>query len=275
MKTISLLIFSMILACGGGGNNDTSAIESYEYDDAGVFNESIDMTTPAVKSATETAAEIEQKIIKTGYLDFETKDLEKTHANLTALTKQYGGMITSDQAGKDYRSVYKRVTVRVPSQHFNDLVAGVSKGVAFFDRREISQKDVTEEFVDLEARLNAKKELENRYLELLSKAKNVKEMLEIERELSNIREEIEAKQGRLKYLQNQVSMSTLYCYFYTSEVESGVTVSYGSKMANAFKSGWQGVSVFFLGILTLWPLFVFIGIVILGLRFIIKKNKKS
>lgn len=272
MKTISLFVFSMILACGGGSNN--AVVESYKYEGEIMADDvyAPPLEEPLIKDTKN--EKITQQIIKTGHLNFETSDLEKTHHIISSLTQKYGGAITNDQSGKDYRSIYRRVTLRVPSQHFDAVVEGISQGVAFFDRKEISQRDVTEEFVDLEARLKAKKELEKRYLELLSKAKNVKEMLEIERELSTIREEIEAKQGRLTYLQSQVSMSTLHCSFYKTEVESGITVSYGTKMGNALKSGWQGVSVFFLGILTLWPLFVFVLMIILLVRFIIKKTKK-
>ena len=132
-----------------------------------------------------------------------------------------------------------------------------------------------EEFVDLQARLKAKRTLEDRYLELLKKANNVKEMLEIERELSNIREEIEAKQGRLQYLENKVSMSTVNIEFYKTTAETGITQSYGQKMKNALQGGWNGISVFFLGILYLWPLFLVAIIVVIILRIFLKRRKKN
>ena len=166
------------------------------------------------------------------------------------------------------------MTVRVPTENFQAFINAVSEGVEYFDQRDISRQDVTEEFIDLEARLKAKRELENRYLELLSKAKNVKEMLEIERELSNIREEIEAKQGRLNYLQDRVSVSTITLEFYKYTAESGVTVSYGQKIKNALKGGWNGVSVFFLGLLYLWPLFILIIVVLVAVRWFFKRRKK-
>ncbi|HBY70057.1 MAG TPA: DUF4349 domain-containing protein, partial [Flavobacteriaceae bacterium] len=61
---------------------------------------------------------------------------------------------------------------------------------------------------------------------------------------------------RLKYLQNRVSVSTINLKFYKYTAESGVTVSYGQKIKNALQGGWNGVSVFFLGLLYLWPLFI-------------------
>ena len=167
------------------------------------------------------------------------------------------------------------MVIRVPSENFQSFINGVSEGVSYFDQNEITRQDVSEEFVDLEARLKAKRELEKRYLELLKQAKNVKEMLEIERELSKIREEIEAKQGRLQFLQNRVSMSTVNIDFYTLTAETGVTQSYGQKMINSLKGGWDGISMFFLGILYIWPLFVLILIAIFVIRKLLKRNKKK
>ena len=108
----------------------------------------------------------------------------------------------------------------------------------------------------------------------MDKAKTVKEILEIERELSNIREEIEAKQGRLKYLQNKVSLSTINIEFYKLTSSAPVATSYGTKMWNAVKGGFDGISIFFLGILYVWPLIVIVGIGIFLLRRWLKKSKK-
>lgn len=182
----------------------------------------------------------------------------------------------SDNSGKDYNRIYKNLIVRVPTENFQKFLNDISEGVDYFDERNISQQDVSEEFIDLEARLNAKRVLEDRYLELLKKANNVKEMLEIERELSNIREEIEAKQGRLQFLQNQVSMSTVSIDFYKTTAETGITQSYGQKMKNAFQRGWNGISVFFLGILYIWPLLLIAIIIVIFLRIFLKnRNPKN
>lgn len=85
-----------------------------------------------------------------------------------------------------------------------------------------------------------------------------------------VREEIEAKQGQLNYMQNRIAMSTLEVSFYKQTTETGVTASYGSKMWNAVKGGVSWIPGFFLGVLYLWPLFV-IG----GLTFYIVRRRKS
>ena len=201
--------------------------------------------------------------------------LKKPTKKLFNLLRQYKGLVQSDNSGKDYNRIYKNLIVRVPTENFQQFIEGISEGVDYFDHREISRQDVSEEFVDLEARLKAKRVLEERYLELLKKANKVEEMLQIERELSNIREEIEAKQGRLQFLQNQVSMSTVNIEFYKTTAETGITQSYGQKMKNAFQGGWNGISVFFLGILYLWPLFLIALIIVVVLRIFLKNRKKK
>lgn len=218
--------------------------------------------------------QVEQKIIKTGNLRFETQELEKTRTRIVAAVKKAGGYIQSDNSGKNYNSHYQNLTIRVPSQQFDTVFTEIGEGVAYFDEKTISQKDVTEEFVDIQARLKAKRALEDRYLALLVKAKNVQEMLSIERELANIREEIESREGRLKYLQSQVSESTIHISIYKTTVETGVTISYGTKILNALKGGWNGVSVFFLGLLHLWPFLILVGAGVFFMRRYIRKKKK-
>ncbi|MBZ0328571.1 MAG: DUF4349 domain-containing protein [Altibacter sp.] len=278
MKFISALLFLFFLACGGptgdSGNFDIAESKSADYEES-EFDDVVEQSLVRSEVISERVEIQEQKIIKTANLVFETQNPEETHKKILQLAQQHKGIVQNDNSGKGYNRIFRNVIIRVPTESFQKFIDGVSEGVDYFDQRDISRQDVTEEFVDLEARLKAKRELEKRYLELLSQAKNVKEMLEIERELSTIREEIEARQGRLKYLESRVSMSTISIEFYKLTSETGITQSYGQKMKNALKGGWDGISVFFLGLLYLWPLFLLIGIGILILRRYLKRRKRN
>lgn len=269
MKIVSLLLFVFMMACSQGSSN-----KSYEGGSS-MSDLEIAEEIPTAQQLTPPPPPLnkEQKIIKTARLAFETKDVEATHKKILQLASQHKGLVQNDNSGKDYNRIYKNMTVRIPTENFQQFIDGISEGVAYFDQKDISRQDVSEEFVDLEARLKAKRVLEERYLELLKKANKVEEMLQIERELSTIREEIEAKQGRLQYLQSQVSMSTVNIEFYKTTAETGITQSYGQKMKNALQGGWNGISVFFLGILYLWPLFLVAIIVVIILRIFLKKRK--
>lgn len=218
---------------------------------------------------------IEAKIIKEGNIRFETNDLQATYKKIIDAVKKQKATIQNDVEGKDELSLFRNMVIRVPSQNFDVFVNDISNGVTYFDRKEISSKDVTEEFIDVEARLKAKKVLEARYFELLQKANKVSEMIEIETQLATIREEIDAKEGQLRYMKSRISMSTISLEFYKTQAEeSGATVSFFSKFWNAIVSGFNGISSFFIGIVQLWPfILIFVSGFYIFRKRIRNKNK--
>ena len=115
--------------------------------------------------------------------------------------------------------------------------------------------------------------LENRYFELLKKANKVSEMIEIETQLASIREEIDAKEGQLRYLKSRIAMSTITIQFYKNLASgSSATTSFGGKFWNAIVSGFNSISSFFILVIQLWP-FILIFVVIF--YFIRRKNKSK
>lgn len=223
----------------------------------------------------ENTVAIDQKIIKEGNLRFETADLNATYQQIIKNTTESGGTIQNDIEGKDYGTVFRKLIIRIPSQNFDVFLERISKGITYFDNKEITAEDVTAQYIDINARLKAKKTLENRYLELLKKANKVSEMLEIETQLSAIREEIEAKQGELNYLQNRISQSTITIEFYKNVApETGANVSYGSKIVNAMTSGFNALSALFIWLLSIWPFVIIVSIIIYFIKTKIK-NKKT
>lgn len=218
---------------------------------------------------------IETKIIKSGNLRFQSDDLEETYSQIQVAVKKYNALIKNDsQTNSDY-ALSRTINLRIPNQHFDAFIAEISKGVKYFDQKDISSQDVTEEYIDVASRIKTKKVLEARYLELLKKANKVSEMLEIEGQLSEIREEIEAKEGRLRYLQNKVSMSTLDIEFYKPVAQgSKATVSYGGRIGNAIVSGFNGISNFFIGLIENWPVIITLVVLIFLIRKRFKRKNK-
>jgi hypothetical protein len=230
--------------------------------------------TSAVPGESPVQSIVDSKIIREGNLRFETSDLDETYSRIIAAVRKHKGTIEKDASGKDYESLFRNITVRVPSSKFEALVSDISKGVGYFDQKEISARDVTEEFIDVSARLNAKKQLEDRYLQLLNKATKVSEILEIEKQLSVVREEIESKEGQLKYLQSRVAMSTLSVEFYKkTALEGGMTMSYGAKAWNAIISGFNAFSGFLISLLYIWPFIAILAVLFFIFRNRIRKRK--
>lgn len=218
----------------------------------------------------------EQKIIKNANLVFESPDLDKTAASVQNLVKKYKATVQDDkQENNDYR-LSRNITIRIPSVNFEPFLFDLGKGVDYFEHKEISAQDVTEEFIDVDARVKAKKVLESRYLELLKKANKVSEMLEIEKKLSGIREEIEAQEGTLKYIQNRVAMSTINITFYKEQAQ-GTTArqSYGSKLWTSLGTGFNSLSSFLLELVNIWPFILIFVIAIVLIRKRIKRKRKQ
>lgn len=217
-----------------------------------------------------------QKIIRTADLMFESADMAATAKKIKTSAAKYSAQAQSDSENNNDGSVSRTLTLRVPSKNFDALISDIANGVSYFDRREISAQDVTEEYIDVEARIKAKKSLEARYLELLKRANKVSEMLEIEKQLAEIREEIEVQEGHLRYMQSRIAMSTVTVTFYKEAAhEAGATVSYFSKIGNAIASGFNTLSTLFIGLVYLWPFIVIfvIAFVIVRRRIRKKKNK--
>ena len=104
---------------------------------------------------------------------------------------------------------------------------------------------------------------------LLTQAKTVQEILSIEKQIGELRTEIESIEGRLKYLQNRISYSTLTVTFYQ---EISTPVGFSSKFKEGLKNGWNGFVWFLVGLINIWP-FLLVLLVIFGLIIYRKKRK--
>lgn len=219
---------------------------------------------------------IQQKIIRSATLKFQCDDLKQTNDRIIASVKKFGGYLQNDSESNDYSAVRRTLQLRVPSKNFDAFLAEVASGVNYFDEKNISSEDVTDEYIDNDSRIKTQKALEARYLELLKKANKVSEMLEIEQKLSEIREQIESKQARLNYLQTQVDMSLFSIEFYKNVPQGeNASVSFGSKIWNALKTGVNGLLDFFVGLLEMWPFILILVALILFFRKRWRRRQKN
>ncbi len=217
---------------------------------------------------------VTRKLIKEGTFSFETNDLSATRKNIDSAILRFGGYLSKDQSNTYGNRVEQTLVVRVPADRFDSLVAAISQGVSAFDEKEIRVKDVTEEFVDVSARLTARKELEARYISLLKQAKTVTEILEIEEQLGEVREKIETMEGRLRFLKDRVGYSTLLLKFYQTTTYTK-ELGFGSRLAEGFSDGWDGLKGFFIGLVTVWPLWLIAGLLFWGIRRVRRSLRKK
>lgn len=249
MKNAFLILSSLlVLACNNHPDYATSEIET--------------VNAPAINDINydenNTNSETERKLIKEGYITFESDDIAQSSQQIIQAVKQFGGYVSSQEESKAVNYYSNTIVVRINADRFDDFLAKATENVSQFTSKNINIKDVTEEFVDIEARLNTKKALELRYLDLLKKATSVTDILSIEQQIGNLRADIESIEGRLNYLKNQVAISTL-TFRITQKNEEAKSFGYDFK--NAFGEGWQNLLSFFIFLLKLWP-FVLIAIII-------------
>lgn len=270
------ILFCCLILLAGFGCRKNAAEKSANFEAveaSPVKDENVSL--PANPKDNEIAIIPEQRIIREANLRFPTANLEETHDRISTAVKKYNGLIQNDIQGTENAATYRSLIVRVPSQDFDAFLKEISRGVGYFESKEISSEDVSEEYVDVDSRIKTKKALEDRYLELLKKANSVTQMLEVEKQLSEIREEIESRQARLQYLKLHVAMSTFTVYFYkTTANGQGATVSYGAKIGNALKSGINALSNFFIWLLEVWPFILILVALIFLFRKKFRKRKK-
>ncbi|EHQ42896.1 Uncharacterised protein [Myroides odoratus] len=213
---------------------------------------------------------VERKIIKEGSIRFETANAAATRKQITAALATYKGYLAQDQS-ETYasQSVYT-LTLRIPAENFEKLLTEITTAAQKVDNQDIKALDVTEEFIDVESRIQTKKELENRYKALLSKANKVEEILAIEKEIEALRSDIESYEGRLNYLKSSIAYSTLTAVFYEKQT---TTTTFGSEFSTAIGEGWDNLVSFTLGLFYIWPFILILLAILFFVRRKIKRRK--
>jgi len=217
-------------------------------------------------AAGDISPEIIRKVIYRSTLHFQVASLKEGTRKIKALVKNHDGYIVSSSEDNATYRLNARMVIRVETSRLDSLMEAIAGIASFVAEKTMQTEDVTEEYIDIETRLKNKREVENRYRELLSQAKTIKDILEVEENLRVIREEIESRQGRLNYLQNQVAYSTLTIdYYEVIERPSDIPgQSFLSKLKESLEDGWQGFVTFLLFLLRLWPFLILLtaGIVL-------------
>jgi hypothetical protein len=218
--------------------------------EGGSVKERAMMAPPAKQETFVNSKTVERKLIKSGMIEFSTKSVSDMRKEIDKLTKEFNAYISSDNQQKIDGKIEHEQVIRVPAGRFDAFVKVVEELGDQIEFRNVGTEDVTEEYIDVEARLKTKKELEIRYHQLLTRANNVKEMLAVEEQISNVRSEIESMQGRINFLSDQVGYSTLTVKYY--QVTS-TQFGFGSRAIGSFVTGWRGLLTFLIGIISAWP----------------------
>lgn len=254
----------------GGGNEKEAAKPQSKARSA--KNEGVDVTKPIKEVKKKNAS----KIIKNGDIKYRVENYDESYSKVVDIVNQYEAYISNENAVKSNYSLYNQIEIRCDADKFDNLINDLMKLAIYVDFKKISAEDVTAQFVDMQARLKAKNEVEGRLKSILQKAHTIQEILEVEKELKYIREEIETIEGRLKYLSDRVAYSTIKLHIYENvEFQSAPEKGFGYKFVKAINAGWQGLQMFIIGIFYLWPLWLILGGVLWLILKLVKRGKKK
>jgi hypothetical protein len=154
----------------------------------------------------------ERAIIRTGTVAVEVDDYESAQSDLTSTVEGYGGYVSDSR--QDRRQIGNETWVRgelvlrVPSENF-DVLVNDTRGLGEVQTVEVNSRDVTDQLVDIEARLENLRAERDRLRELYDQANTTEDVLAVQRELSDVQGEIERLEARQQSLENQVAYSTL------------------------------------------------------------------
>lgn len=160
------------------------------------------------------AEAMDRKILRDATLTLEVGAPAEAQRKITSIAESLGGfVVTSEsklqQIGDAKQELEVNLVIRVPATQFGAAMEQIRSTGSRVIQEKMTGQDVTEEFIDLEARLKTQKALESQFLEIMKQANKVADALEVQRQIAEVRTEIEKLEGRKRFLENRASLSTI------------------------------------------------------------------
>lgn len=272
MKRISILVLSLLLlgsSCGAKREAATSTSELSEtmVEEAPVAPAAdaaqVRYTPPVVAadgpgSAIPIPTATPRLLIYHADVRLKVESLAQAAPRLDSLVRRSGGYLSASAETREDGEWRQEMTIRVPPGRFSGLLAAVGR-LGTVENKKITTDDVTAEHADVAARLRTKRAVEQRYVALLAKAAKIKDILDIEEKIGQVREEIESTESRLKTLNDEVAYSTITitCYQVLPQATPDApVVSFGSRLLESVYDGWGILTSLVIGAVAIWPLWL-------------------
>ena len=205
----------------------------------------------------------DKKIIKTADIELKLDDYKKFNSTIHASLKQFGAYVAAEKQTENDLRIENSLTVKVPVDQFDALVNSFTGDGIKLMAKNVSTEDVTGEVVDTKARLQAKMAVREKYLELLKQAKNMNDILQVQGQINDIQENIEAANGRIEYLQHASAYSTIklnYYQYLNGRTADDLKPDFFTKMTRAFSTGTSFLIGLLLFCVSIWP-FIIAGLI--------------
>jgi len=179
--------------------------------------------------SSEAAEAADRKIIRNAEITIEVLSTTDAQHQVTSIAETHGGFIvTSESKQREssdpaQRTLDIKLVVRVPSNQFGRAFDEIKKLAGNTPSENVTSQDVTEDFIDLEARIKTQKALEVQFLEIMRQANKISDALEVQRQIAEVRTDIEKLEGRKRFLENRSSLSTINVNIQTPKPVIAVT----------------------------------------------------
>ena len=269
-----LMVLGLLSGCGASSMPKDAAAPAAREEmavEAPMMMANGTITSDSAAEVGQSVPGTEQKLIKTIRMEAETEDLDALLPQINEKINGLGGYVENQELynGSSYSSYRHRnasLTIRIPAENLNGFVEDV-KGVSNVVSYNESTENVTLQYVSTESRVKALEVEQERLLELLGKAENMADLLEIEARLTDVRYELESVTSQLRVLANQVDYATVHLYInqvkvYTETEEQTVWQRIGSGFKENLKDMGENLTDFFVWIVTYSPQLILWAIVI-------------
>ncbi len=229
-------------------------------------------------------APVERKIIRNADLQLESVSPDAVQQKISSIAEAKKGFVI--QSRRSSSKIRNRegdtvvMSIRVPADKFSETLAEIRKTADRIIDESVTGRDVTEEFIDIEARLKTKKALEEQFLEIMKQSKSVQDALNVQRQLAAVRGEIEQIEGRKRFLENQASLSTIKVQIKTPTAISGSSSGFFYELKDAVRDGFDAALGFVLimirVLIAIIPFLLLVVLpILLVLRYLWRNYKKK
>jgi hypothetical protein len=210
----------------------------------------VSLESPAAAQA------VERKVIQNAEMTIETDKPAEGQRKIAAIADKHNGFVViseskqNEAVSQNVASTVVNVVVRVPARQFETAIAEIQGVGGRILHEKKSGQDVTEEYIDLEARIRTKKALEAQFMAIMKQARNISDALEVQSQLADVRTEIERIEGRRRFLENQSALSTISITLHTpTPVVAAATRGFLYDLKAAFGDGIDFGMGIFLGVI--------------------------
>ncbi len=226
IKLVSFLFVFLLVGCSA--NEESAKSDMLETDSADYSNEVANiseeekeesLTDQSKETESSKETKTQRMIIHNAAISANVKELSVAQEKITQKVKKYNGYIVESTVYQASESnSYGKMVVRVPEEHFETFLVEAESEVTKVLEHNVTGEDVTEQYVDLESRLKSKRAVEARLLVFMEKAEKTEDLLKISDDLAKVQEEIEIIVGKMKFLENQTSLSTIEMTLYENKI---------------------------------------------------------